>query len=93
MYACVNVHFIINPRDCRNHLGGRGSDSVGNTEKAEDLRGLWTLLMLARSPEDRIAIVIMSKIIIMKNYNSDAKQIADETSACAAFLPLPQIPP
>ena len=85
--------FIINCRDCRNHLGGSGSDSVGNTEKAEDLRGLWTLLMLARSPEDSIAIVIMSKIIIMKNYNGDAKQIADETSACAAFLPLPQIPP
>ena len=85
--------FIISCRDCRNHLGGRGSDSVGNAEKAEDLRGLWTLFMLARSPEDSIAIVIMSKIIIMRSYNRDAKQIADETSACAAFLPLPQIPP
>ena len=83
----------MNRRDCRNHLGGRGTDSVGNAEKAEDLRGLWTLLMLARSPEDSIAIVIMSKIVIMKNHNSDAKQIADETSACAAFLSLPQIPP
>ena len=83
----------MNRRDCRNHLGGRGTDSVGNAEKAEDLRGLWTLLMLARSPEDSIAIVMMSKIVIMKNHNSDAKQIADETSACAAFLPLPQIPP
>ena len=71
--------FIINCKDCRNHLGGRGSDSVGNTEKAEDLRGLWTLFMLARSPEDSVAIVIMSKIIIMKNHNSDAKQIADKT--------------
>ena len=49
--------------------------------------------MPARSPEDSIAIVIMSKIVIMKNHNSDAKQIPDETSACAAFLPLPQIPP
>lgn len=29
----------------------------------------------------------------MKNHNSDAKQIADETSACAAFLPLPQVSP
>ena len=83
----------MNRRDCRNHLGGRGTGSVGNAEKAEDLRGLWTLLMLARSPEDSIAIVMMSKIVIMKNHNSDAKQIADETSACAAFLPLPQIPP
>ena len=85
--------FIINCRDCRNHLGGRGSDSVGNTEKAEDLRVLWTLLMLARSPGDSIAIAIISKIIIMKNYNSDSLQIADETSASVAFLPLPQIPP
>ena len=83
----------MNRRDCRNHLGGRGTDSVGNAEKAEDLRGLRTLLMPARSPEDSIAIVIMSKIVIMKNHNSDAKQIPDGTSACAAFLSLPQIPP
>ena len=84
----------MNCRDCRNHLGGRGTDSVGNAEKAEDLRGLWTLLMLARSPDDdSIAIVILSKIVIMKNHNSAAKQVADETSACAAFLPLPQVSP
>ena len=72
MYPWVNVHFhFMNRRDCRNHLGGRGTDSVGNAEKAEDLRGLRTLLMPARSPEDSIAIVIMSKIVIMKNHNSD----------------------